>query len=84
MIPVRYKAGDDRVGRTFAPLAEDNPFIGIPCIACDIDFQPGDQITLVYVGPGDDPDDQQKFRDGRFHSGAAAALHRACAGVDVE
>lgn len=82
MIPVRYSTADDRTLRTFDPLADDHPLVGVPCPACDIPFDPGDRVTLVYVGPGDDPDDQQRFRAGRVHTGAAVALHPLCAGIE--
>jgi hypothetical protein len=50
------------------------------CPACDLEL--AGPTALVYIGPGGDPEDQAKARAGRWHTGAAVAVHAACAGVE--
>ena len=63
----------------FEPLAPDHPLIGKECVACQVEFAAGDVTTLVALGPGNDPDEQQRAREGRHYNAIAAPLHWACA-----
>jgi len=75
MIPVRAR-GLPTVIRTYpsSTIYQDD------CPACDQPF--GDEsIATVHIGPGPNPDDQVKAREGRWHTGAAVIIHAACAGV---
>lgn len=51
------------------------------CPACDQPLGTG-PVALVYIGPGDDPEAQWKAQAGLWHTGAAVAVHAACAGVE--
>lgn len=76
MIPVRA----DRLPDIFNTFPQPGPALaGQLCPACD---QPYDgPIALIHIGPGDDLNDQQKARDGRWHTAAAVAVHAHCAGI---
>lgn len=66
-------------GRQFGPKDESHPSVGIPCPACDHEFRAGDHTTLIPIGPGADPDDQEKCRSGRWYPAIAIEVHWACA-----
>ena len=76
MIPVRA----DRLPHVISTYPCPGPAVHGPCPACDEEI--GGPIALVHIGPGDDPGDQAKARAGRWHTGAAVAVHAACAGVE--
>ena len=83
MIPVRAR-GLPTVIRTY-PNADGARTYGI-CPACDGDLTPthtapGPTLATVYIGPGPNPGEQVKAREGRWHIGAAVVVHAACAGV---
>jgi len=81
MIPVRYRNGD-RVVNTFTLDGHHWLAAGdVICIACDTVFAEGDQLALVYVGPGNSAEAQEKYLHGHAHTGAAVVLHKRCAGV---
>lgn len=63
----------------YGPKAADSPSIGRPCPACGLPFKAGDYTTLVAYGPGDDPEEQAKARQGRPHAVVGAEVHWACA-----
>lgn len=65
--------------RKFNPLLPDHPLVGEVCPACNQAFQAGDVVTLIAIGPGDDPENQQKARDGKPYSAVALPAHWACA-----
>jgi len=68
MIPVRAQ-GLPTVIRTYPDSSGTN-------------YQFGDEsIATVYIGPGGNPDNQIKAREGRWLMGAAVVVHAACAGV---
>lgn len=70
------------MARKFAPLLEDHPLIGDQCPACHKSFQAGDEVTLITLGPGDDPEAQAKARAGKAYNAVAAPVHWACSGLD--
>jgi hypothetical protein len=85
--PVRWKAGEDRTGRSWPKLAPDHPAADDPCLLCDDRLGDGQAVTLIILGPGgrhDDADDQLQALNGRWHASWAVLLHSACAGVRVD
>lgn len=81
MIPVRAEGLPPLTLRTFA--GPGDALQGSICPACDEEFMTG-PVTLIHIGPGSDPEDQEKARAGRWHTGAAVAVHSACAGLTDE
>lgn len=65
--------------RKFGPKAQDHPSIGNLCPACKKSFQAGDFTTLIVLGPGDDPEAQERAREGRPYNAAAQEVHWHCA-----
>jgi hypothetical protein len=65
--------------RVFGPKQADHPGIGMECPACHIPFAEGDMTTLVLLGPGNDPESQQKALAGRPYNAVAVEIHAACA-----
>lgn len=49
--------------RKFGPKRADHPSVGELCPACKKPFQVGDFTTLVALGPGDDPEAQERARE---------------------
>jgi hypothetical protein len=66
--------------RVFGPKSGTHPTVGKPCPACNVPFKVGDMTTLVTLGPGDDPEAQQRHREGRAYNAVAVEVHAACAG----
>lgn len=64
--------------RRFGPKAADHPGIGVPCPACGQPFKAGDYTTLVEIGPGDDPEAQEKKRAGAPYNAVAVEAHWQC------
>lgn len=64
----------------FDVLAEDHPLVvaGKSCPGCELVFKEGDSITLVSIGPGNDPEEQEKAREGRAYNAVALAAHYKC------
>jgi hypothetical protein len=48
------------------------------CPACDERFKADDHITLVAIGPGADPDNRRKCREGRPYIAVSVPAHYAC------
>lgn len=65
--------------RRFGPKLADHPTVGRECPACHYAFKAGDFTTLVPLGPGNDPDEQDRARAGRPYTAVAAEVHWACA-----
>jgi hypothetical protein len=65
--------------RKFGPKADDHPSIGKECPACRVTFKAGDFTTLVSLGPGDNPEQQELCREGRVYVAAVQEVHYACA-----
>lgn len=53
--------------RKFGPKIAGHPSIGKECPACGVPFKEGDYTTLVALGPGNDPEQQQKALEGRAY-----------------
>jgi hypothetical protein len=62
-----------------APLDLDHPLVGEPCYACHQPFVRGELVTLVTLGPGDDPEERRKARAGQPYHAVALPIHWACA-----
>lgn len=64
--------------RWFGPMTATHPLVGEKCPGCSSPFEEGDITTLVFVGPGDDPEAQRKAREGGSYTGVALPAHYAC------
>lgn len=64
--------------RAFGPKSADHPSVGNTCEACGEDFKAGDYTTLAVLGPGSDPEEQEKARDGRPYNAIAVEIHWSC------
>lgn len=67
------------MSRAFGPKAADHPSTGTPCPACQQPFVTGDYTRLVPLGPGANPEAQQRSREGRAYNAVAVEVHDACA-----
>lgn len=65
--------------RKFGPKTAEHPSVGNPCPACHTVFAVGDFTALVTLGPGDDPDQQERARQGRVYNAVAVEVHWTCA-----
>lgn len=65
--------------RIFGPKEKDDLSIGKICPACDKPFKEGDYTTLISLGPGDDPEAQERCRTGRPYNAVAQEVHYVCA-----
>lgn len=54
------------------------------CAACKKPFKAGDHTTLIPLGPGDDPVEQDRAKAGRAYNAVAVEVHWDCAGVNEE
>lgn len=63
----------------FGPKADDHPSGGKPCPACHVEFKAGDYTTLIALGPGNDPESQERARAGRVYNAVAVEVHWTCA-----
>ena len=66
-------------GRKFGPKTADHPSVGEECRACWTPFKEGDYTTLIALGPGADPEEQDAAREGRAFNAVAIEVHWACA-----
>ena len=64
--------------KTFGPKLKEHPSIGKPCPACNKPFIEGDYTALINLGPGNDPDEQRKAREGKPYNAVAAEVHFSC------
>lgn len=71
--------------RKFPPLAADHPIVttGRLCPGCSKMFVPGDEIGLLLVGPGDDPDERMRRDEGRAYNAIGLPVHWECATQDA-
>jgi hypothetical protein len=65
--------------RKFNPLAAEHPAVGQECAACRRRLVAGDTTTIVSLGPGDDPEEQENARRGLAYTAVGALVHWACA-----
>lgn len=70
--------------RKFGPKQADHPGIGKECPACHVPFVVGDWTTIIPLGPGNDPEAQQRVREGRAYNAVAVEVHWACATGEVD
>ena len=70
--------------RKLGPKLADHPTVGLECPACKKPFKVGDYTTLITLGPGDDPEQQQKCRDGFHYNAVAVEVHWECSGATEE
>lgn len=71
--------------RKFPPLPADHPLLKEDCAGCNVKFEAGNLVTLVQIGPGSDPEERLKAREGRSYNAVAVPAHWACAtGEEVE
>ena len=68
--------------RRFGPKAETHPSVGKPCPACGEPFVVGDYTALITLGPGQDPEQRERAREGRAYNAVAQEIHWACATGD--
>ena len=68
----------------FGPKSKDHPSIGKECPACKVPFKEGDYTILVTLGPGDDPEEQKKCKEGRPYNAVATEVHWKCATGEEE
>lgn len=66
-------------GRPFGPVSDEEFQRYQDCPACNQRVAVGDHYVLVTIGPGDDPEEQQKARRGRAYNAVAVIAHLACA-----
>jgi hypothetical protein len=66
------------MSRRFGPKPADHPSVGQDCPACHKPFVEGDYTTLVALGPGDDPEAQQRAAAGYAYTAVAVEIHYAC------
>ena len=64
--------------RMFGPKDSSHPSIGELCPACKPPFKEGDYTTLIALGPGDDPEAQERCRSGRPYNAVAVEVHWDC------
>lgn len=64
--------------RKFGPKQKDHFSIGQLCPACNEPFKEGEYTTLVQLGPGNNPDSQEKAREGRPYNAIAIEVHYSC------
>jgi hypothetical protein len=64
--------------RKFGPMTADHPSIGQTCPGCSQPIAAGDYTTLVVVGPGDDPEERERKRNGRFYNAVCVIAHWGC------
>jgi hypothetical protein len=63
--------------RMFGPRKEDGAAED-KCPACKKPFKTGDYTTLVVIGPGDSPEEQESCRNGRPYNVVAIEAHYSC------
>lgn len=65
--------------KKYGPKSKDHPSIGNICQACRKKFKEGDITTLISLGPGDDEEEMEKCRKGKFYNGVGIEVHYSCA-----
>lgn len=64
--------------KKMGPLPKGHPCIGDICPGCKECIEIGEFVTLVAVGPGADPDERKRAREGRPYNGVGVVAHYAC------
>lgn len=72
--------------RKFGPMSKDHPAVkdGEKCPGCRKAIVEGDYVTLVPVGPGDDPEARKAAAAGRPYNAVAVIAHWDCSGVKYD
>jgi len=65
--------------RKMGPMPQAHWILEETCPACKKQFEVGDYTTLIALGPGDDPEAQQRAREGRVYNAVAIPVHWDCA-----
>lgn len=67
--------------RRMGPLAPEHPLVtdSTKCPACEFGFDAGNYVTLIALGPGDDPEERARARYGRSYNAVSVPVHWACA-----
>jgi hypothetical protein len=60
------------------PLRPDHPAVYTVCPGCQMAIQPGDYVTHVAIGPGDDADTRMKAAAGLPYVAVTIRAHWAC------
>jgi hypothetical protein len=60
------------------PLSADHPAVNKPCPGCRRLILAGAFVTLLTIGPGEDPEERMKARDGRPYNAVAVVAHWEC------
>ena len=60
------------------PLKAGHPGVGRICPGCKEPILVGEYVTLLAVGPGDDPEQRRKARAGRPYNAVAIIAHYEC------
>ena len=68
--------------RKMGPLTDGHPLLeedADPCPGCRSKFSEGEYVTLITIGPGDDPEARRRAVQGRAYTAVALPVHWACA-----
>jgi hypothetical protein len=86
MLAGQRARGEPAMNHKMGPLAANHPLVspGESCAACRLSFQEGDYVTLVPLGPGDDPKERDRARYGRPYNAVAVAAHWACVTGEID
>lgn len=64
------------------PLEDNHPLTRYPerfrCPGCDKPFLAGQFVTLIVIGPGDNPESQCAHREGRYYNAVSIPAHWMC------
>lgn len=71
--------------RKFGPLPADSWMVREPttCPGCHQLFKAGEVVTLVAIGPGDDPEARQRASEGKPYNAIAIPAHYSCVTGDT-
>ena len=70
--------------RKYGPKSADHHSIGELCPACKQRFVAGDFTALIPLGPGRDPVEQRRAREGRPYNAVVTEVHWACATGELD
>lgn len=49
-----------------------------PCPGCKKDFQEGEYVTIIPIGPGGDPKERKRKRENKPYTSTGVIAHWAC------
>ncbi len=72
--------------RKMGPLIEFHPLIknNDKCPACNIPFRFNDYVTIIPLGPGNDPEAQRQAREGHPYNAVGSVVHWSCATGEID